>query len=285
MRVLGLDVGDRRIGVAVSDPLMMCAQGLTVLQRRKEQDDIEKIKGIVKDQEVSRIICGFPRNMNGTSGPQAEKVGQFSEALQKAVDIPVTLWDERLSTVAAERVLNEAGLGWRKQRKVVDKTAACVILQSYLDSCRLRAEDEGAESQSLCLNPSQRIDNPDYVGGNGMSEKINGEPLENGEEEMTVVVLEDEDGKSEEYGVLGSFEFEDRRYAVLAPMDGEADTEDLDDEAEEIREAFIFIVTEDDEGNDVFQDVEDDDEFERVAEFWAELDIDDEYEGPDTEAP
>lgn len=136
MRILGLDIGDRRIGVAVSDPMGWTAQAVCVIERRSQDADLQRIAELVTDLGVSGIVCGLPVNMNGTRGPQSHKVEQFSSEIGNATGVPVELWDERLSTVAASRVLDESGMNWRKKRKVVDMTAACLILQSYLDSRR-----------------------------------------------------------------------------------------------------------------------------------------------------
>jgi len=136
LRVLGLDVGDRRIGIAVSDPMGWTAQGVCVIRRTSPEKDLQKIADLAAKLEVSSIVCGLPVNMNGTYGPQTQKVLEFSEQIRSVTGLPVRLWDERLSTVAAEKVLDEAGMGWRRKRRVVDMTAACLILQSYLDSKR-----------------------------------------------------------------------------------------------------------------------------------------------------
>jgi len=136
LRVLCLDVGDRRIGVAVSDPMGWTAQGVCVIERASADEDLRRIARLAAEFDASAVVCGFPVNMNGTPGPQAEKVAEFASRLREATGLEVNLWDERLSTMAAERALDEAGMGWRKKRKVVDMTAACLILQSYLESRR-----------------------------------------------------------------------------------------------------------------------------------------------------
>ncbi len=136
MRVLCLDVGDRRIGVAVSDPMGWTAQGVCVIERTSPDKDLKRIAGLAAELGASAVVCGLPVNMNGTPGPQAEKVAEFASEVRQATGLEVHLWDERLSTMAAERALGEAGMGWRKKRKVVDMTAACLILQSYLESRR-----------------------------------------------------------------------------------------------------------------------------------------------------
>lgn len=136
MRILGLDIGDRRIGVAVSDPMGWTAQGVCVIERTSPENDLGRIAGLVAELGASTIVCGLPVNMNGTHGPQAQKVAEFSSRVQNKTGLTVDLWDERLSTMAAEKALDESGMSWRKKRKVVDMTAACLILQSYLDSKR-----------------------------------------------------------------------------------------------------------------------------------------------------
>jgi putative Holliday junction resolvase len=133
VRIGGLDVGDRRIGVAVSDELGWTAQGLCVVTRTKLDADLEAVRKSLAEYTPTTIVVGLPKNMNGTLGPQAQKVMAFARALEEALAIPVELWDERLSTVGAERVLLEADLSRAKRRKVIDKAAAVFILQGYLD--------------------------------------------------------------------------------------------------------------------------------------------------------
>ena len=131
---MGLDVGDRRIGVAVSDELGIGAYGVVVIERSDPVSDLAKIQNLVGEYEAGRIIVGFPRMMNGTVGIQGEKVLKFVETLQQSVTVPVTLWDERLSTRAAEQVLLEANMRRSGRKKVIDRLAAAMILQNYLDS-------------------------------------------------------------------------------------------------------------------------------------------------------
>lgn len=134
MKILGLDYGDRRIGVALSDAFGWTAQGLEVIERRREGNEIERITELVKKNEVSEIVVGLPKNMNGTVGPRGEICIEFAEKLRETLDLPVHLWDERLSTVSAERTLVEADVSRKKRKKVVDKMAASLILQNYLDA-------------------------------------------------------------------------------------------------------------------------------------------------------
>lgn len=128
---MGLDVGDRRVGVALSDELGITAQGLTVLERRGTI--FEELATIAREQGVAEVVVGLPRRMDGTVGPQAEKVLAFAKQLREHLRLPVRFWDERLSTAEAERLLLQADQSRRKRRKVRDKVAAAIILQGYLN--------------------------------------------------------------------------------------------------------------------------------------------------------
>jgi len=136
MRILGLDIGDKRIGIAVSDALGFTAQGLKTLERSSTAEDLNYIAGLVKEWEIGRFVAGLPRNMNGTYGPQAEKVKEFMEQVIALVPLEVIYWDERLTTVAAQRALLEGDRSRKKRKQVVDKIAAVFILQGYLDRIR-----------------------------------------------------------------------------------------------------------------------------------------------------
>ncbi|MDB4866689.1 MAG: ruvX [Cohnella sp.] len=134
MRILGLDYGDRRIGVALSDVFGWTAQGLEMIERKREGDDFRRIAELVKEHEVEAIVVGLPKNMNGTIGPRGEICMAFAEELRQTLSMPVHLWDERLTTVAATRTLLEADVSRRKRKLVVDKLAASLLLQNYLDA-------------------------------------------------------------------------------------------------------------------------------------------------------
>ena len=134
MRILGLDLGNRTIGVAVCDPLGYTAQGITTIRRKNEEIDIEELKKICDQYTVEKIVLGFPKNMNGTVGPQGEKVIAFSEKLKEIFSFDIVLWDERLTTVAATRAMLEADMSRSKRKEIVDKVAATYILQGYLDT-------------------------------------------------------------------------------------------------------------------------------------------------------
>lgn len=134
MRILGLDVGDKTIGVAISDPLGYTAQGVKTIIRKNKKVDIEELIRLCSEYTVDTIVVGFPKNMNGTVGPQGEKVLKFCEIIKENIELPIKMWDERLTTVAANRAMLEADLSRAKRKKIVDKIASTYILQGYLDS-------------------------------------------------------------------------------------------------------------------------------------------------------
>ncbi|MCE7790921.1 Holliday junction resolvase RuvX [Salipaludibacillus sp. CUR1] len=135
MKVIGLDVGSKTIGVAVSDALGWTAQGVETIKRNpeNEEEDYERIKKVIDENDVTKIVVGLPKNMNGTIGPSGELCQAFAEELAGRTGLPVDLWDERLTTVAAERMLVTADVSRKKRKKVIDKMAAVMILQGYLD--------------------------------------------------------------------------------------------------------------------------------------------------------
>jgi putative holliday junction resolvase len=136
MRVLGLDLGTKTLGVAVSDELGWTAQGLETIKIDEEQGQfgLKRLRELIEAYHVEAIVLGFPKNMNGTVGPRGEASQQFAEILKREFGLPVILWDERLSTMAAERMLISADVSRKKRKQVIDKMAAVMILQSYLDS-------------------------------------------------------------------------------------------------------------------------------------------------------
>ena len=133
MRVLGLDIGERRIGVALSDPEGIIAIALTVIERESEDAALKQLIALARENEVERIVIGLPRSLDGSLGKQAQAVQMFAKSLARRTELPVVTWDERLSTVAAERMLAEAGVRRGKRKKRLDSTAAALILQGYLD--------------------------------------------------------------------------------------------------------------------------------------------------------
>ena len=136
MRFLGLDIGSKRIGLALSDELGITAQGLPTLNRTTPGNDIRKLLEIVSQHKVEKIVIGLPKNMNGTLGKSAEQVLTFIQEMKVKTAIPVDVWDERLSTIAVTRTLVSANVSRRRRKEVVDKLAAVYILQGFLDSQR-----------------------------------------------------------------------------------------------------------------------------------------------------
>ena len=137
-RYMALDVGDRTIGVAISDPLFIMAEGYSTIFRESIEKDLETLKKIIISENIIKIVVGLPKNMNNTIGPQGEKVLTFVEDLKNYLlendfDIEIVMQDERLTTVSAERILIEGNMSRKKRKKVIDKVAATYILQGYLD--------------------------------------------------------------------------------------------------------------------------------------------------------
>lgn len=133
MRIMALDVGSRTIGIACSDALLMTAQGIETIRRTSLENDFNRLRELISEYEVHELVVGMPKNMNGTKGDRAEKTEEFVEKMKTVIDLPVTFWDERLSTVMAERQLIAADVSRKKRKGVIDKMAAVVILQGYLD--------------------------------------------------------------------------------------------------------------------------------------------------------
>jgi putative Holliday junction resolvase len=134
MRILGLDYGSKRIGVAICDELGMTAQGLATITRKNRRHDLEEIAGFIKTYNVEEIVIGYPIRLDGTEGIQCEKVGKFVSLLESAFSLPVIKWDETLSTKEAEEILIRANVARDKRKSLVDKLAASLILQGYLDA-------------------------------------------------------------------------------------------------------------------------------------------------------
>ena len=138
-RIMGLDIGERRIGVALSDSLRIIAGALTVVDRVTDDAALKQIIDLARENEVERIVVGMPRSLDGSLGKQAQAVQSFVDLLKRRTDIPVVTWDERLSTVAAERTMLEVGMKRDKRKKHRDSLAAAIILQGYLDRERSSA--------------------------------------------------------------------------------------------------------------------------------------------------
>ena len=136
-RVLALDLGKRRIGLAISDELGLTAQGLETLERTNIREDLGKLSQLIAEKNVTLLLMGQPLHMSGHEGRQSEYTRDFAGRLQKATGLPLQFWDERLTTVEAQRVLRESGIGIQKRAQAVDRLAAVILLESYLDSLHL----------------------------------------------------------------------------------------------------------------------------------------------------
>lgn len=143
MRIMGLDFGSKTVGVAVSDPLFLTAQGVEIIRRKspgKLRQTLARLEELIAEYEVDRIVLGYPRNMNNTEGERCEKTREFEELLKRRTGLPVILWDERLTTVAADRVMIEGGIRREDRKQYVDKLAAVFILQGYLDGLAMERD-------------------------------------------------------------------------------------------------------------------------------------------------
>jgi len=133
-RILGIDYGERRIGLAISDPLGIIALSLPTLDTKKVKDVFEEIKTIVKEKDVEKIVLGLPRNMDGTIGEKGEKVKEFASKLKEKIDKEIDFWDERLTSVESLKILREEKRKIKREKKIVDQISAVLILQGYLDN-------------------------------------------------------------------------------------------------------------------------------------------------------
>lgn len=136
MRIMGLDYGSKTVGVAISDPLLITAQGIEIIRRKDEnklRQTLARIEELIVQYEVEKIILGFPKNMNDSIGDRAKLALEFQEKLERRTGLPVVMWDERLTTVAADKTMMEAGIRREHRKEYVDKIAAVLILQGYLD--------------------------------------------------------------------------------------------------------------------------------------------------------
>ena len=148
MRIMGLDYGSVTVGVAISDPLLITAQGIEVIRRKQEnklRQTYARIEALIEEYGVERIVVGFPKHLNNTVGVRAELANEFAENVRRRTGLEVVMWDERLTTVAAHRVLDEAELNYKKKAEVVDMLAAVLILQGYLDYLSMQSKEHETE--------------------------------------------------------------------------------------------------------------------------------------------
>lgn len=150
MRIMGLDYGSVTVGVAISDPLLITAQGIEVIRRKQEnklRQTYARIEALVEEYGVERIVVGFPKHLNNTVGLRAELAEEFAENIRRRTGLEVVMWDERLTTVAAHRVLDEAEVHYKKKAEVVDMLAAVLILQGYLDYLSMQSKNNETEKE------------------------------------------------------------------------------------------------------------------------------------------
>ena len=146
MRIMGLDLGSKTVGVAISDPLLITAQGITIIRRKEEnklRQTLAQIEELIQEYEVTEIVLGNPKNMNDTLGDRSKLSEEFKEKLERRTGLPVVLWDERLTTVAADKAMMEAGIRREHRKEHVDRIAATFILQGYLDYRKNMEEQNG----------------------------------------------------------------------------------------------------------------------------------------------
>ena len=232
-RIVALDVGDRRIGIAVSDALGITAQPIETYTRVGYGPDVRRISQIAQQYETNRILCGLPLNMDGTRGFQAEKVAQLAEKLEEA-GLVVSYYDERMTTVLAEDALLEANMSRENRKKKVDMVAAVMILQSYLDAqATQKAQADADESDD-----------------------------EDEEEEDGVLEMEDEDGNVIRFLLNATIPYHGEEYVLLVSEESCGDIEQ--------DESFIMRKTTDDEGNPCYQSLDDEKLIERIYEAYLE---------------
>lgn len=248
-RIMALDVGDKMVGVAVSDETGLLAHPRPPLARDQLRQSLAPLKGLLSEWAVERLVVGLPRNMNGTEGPQAQKVRAFAREVADATGITIEFWDERLTTREAERRLVERDMSRRDRRRHVDGAAAAIILQGYLDRQR--------------FTPERR---------DTMSDKEH-DHLEDEDEE--VITLTDEDGEDHEFVVVDVIEVGSKEYAILLPYDTADDEE---------AEAVILRIEKGADGEDQLVEIEDEHEWQSVVDAYEAVleddgDEDDEGDG------
>lgn len=150
MRIMGLDFGSKTVGVAVSDSLLLTAQGVEIIRRKEENKlrrTLARIEELIVEYEVEEIVLGLPKNMNATEGVRAELTKEFKDKLERRTGLPVSMWDERLTTVAADKAMMEAGIRREHRKEYVDMIAATLILQGYLDRKSMQRKEENADGE------------------------------------------------------------------------------------------------------------------------------------------
>jgi putative Holliday junction resolvase len=268
-RAIGLDFGDKTIGVAVADPLGITAQGVAVIRREDPaamRPSIAKLRGMIAEYGVTDIILGYPKRLDNTEGDRCRKTLAFKERLEKSLPgVSVTLWDERLSTVAVERVMLRADVSRERRARVVDMAAAVFILQGYLDWLHAK-KNRNKDNTAITLKKRR-----DCLMGNFGDEELDDE-LDDFElddldgEDTDIITLTDEDGGEKDYAVIDALEYQGANYVLLVPSENFED-----DEADAI---ILKEVPTEDEDESTYEDVTDD-EFEAVSGLFRERENDD----------
>ena len=255
MRILGLDVGDRRIGVAVSDELGLTAQPGETDTRKGYGPDVRHFGELAERYGTRLFLCGLPRNMDGSVGGQAKRVREFAAQLE-AAGYTVRYQDERMTTVSAQRALLEADMRRDKRKQKVDMVAAVIILQAYLDA--------GGLTQSIQMKGEEEIMDD--------QERLNevNEELEEEMEEDDIVELIDEDGQSVRFEHLMTLEHEGELYVMLTALEATPDTDE--------DEVFILRIEKDAQGEDCYVTVDDENILQAVFEKFVRLSEADEQE-------
>ena len=243
-RILALDVGEKRIGVAVSDPMGWTAQGVETIFTRGAEKDVARIAELLQEYQTDRLVVGLPRSMNGQTGPQAERIMAFVELLT-ARGWQVRYQDERLTTAQAHRTLIEGDVRREKRKQVVDKLAATYILQSFLDA--------GGWKEEL---PRRNITDVQIWKGGSLMENNNME-MDN------IIELVDENDNPVRFEHIMTVQFQGEDYVLLAPIDP---TDDMEED-----EVLVLRIDNDENGDEIYVSVEDDETVQKVFEKYLEI--------------
>jgi len=250
MRVICLDIGERRIGVAVSDLLDITAQGVETIWTKGNQKDAERVSELCRQYETNHILCGLPLNMDGSEGFQAQRVKVLAGILQD-MGYEIRFQDERLTTKMATNVLLEADVRRSRRKEVVDKLAATYILQSFLDAGGWKDLPAGNEHKKVFLSEVWYMN----------EEKMNGQDMELDQE--AIVELVDDEGNEVAFEHLMSLEHKGNVYICLAPL------EPMEDVAED--ELVIMKILQDENGNDYYSTIDSEEELNEAFEKYLEL--------------
>lgn len=243
-RVLGLDVGEKRIGLALSDALFLTAQPYDTHWRKSEAYDLETLCGIIRKNGVTLLVCGLPRNMDGTEGPQAQVTRAFAQKLSEKCGLSVVFEDERLTTAGARRALIEGGVHRGDRKNVIDMLAAVNILQTYMDRQKAEMQNKKREVKPM---------------------------TENFDAQGSLIELLDENDNPQMFELIHAMTYEDEDYVVLAPAE-----DDMDEEETGVVILHVLVTDEDEE----YETVEDDDLLDKLFEqFVAEMEEIENFEG------